>query len=65
MGGEGGVYASFPPLDKIEGMYEMSTSMRKAFCEKEVKRLQNIFSGAVKKTTSELRKVRPDLSSKN
>ena len=65
MGGDGGVYASVHPLDKFEGMYEMGSSMRKAFDEKEVKRLQNIFSGAVKKTTSELRKVRPDLSSKN
>ena len=65
MGGEGGVYASVHPLDKFEGMYEMGSSMRKTFDEKEVKRLQNIFNGAVKKTTSELRKVRPDLSSKN
>ena len=59
------VYASVHPLDKFEGMYEMGSSMKEAFGEKEVKRLQNIFSGAVKKTTSELRKVRPDLSSKN
>ena len=65
IGGEGGVYASIHPLDKFEGMYELGSVMRKAFDEKELKRLQSILNGAVKKITSELRKVRPDLSSKN
>ena len=65
LGGEGSLYVNIHPMDKFEEMSQPGGLLRKAFGEEEAKRIWDIYNAAVKKTTSELRKARPDLSSKN
>ena len=65
LGSEGSLYVNIHPMDKFEEMSQPGGLLRKAFGEEEVKRIWDIYNAAVKKTTSELRKARPDLSSKN
>jgi hypothetical protein len=59
------VYVNIHPIDKFQDLDRPGGLLRKAFGEEEQKRIWDIYNAAVKKTTSELRKARPDLSSKN
>ncbi len=57
------MYVNIHPIDKFQDLDRPGGLLRKAFGEEE--QIWDIYSAAVKKTSSELRKARPDLSSKN